>query len=304
MGTSKSERRFHASGKSLNERQCFDLGTKRLSRDRMEYLMFLCKVYNMAESQMVGSSLADKIEEQTAMKVGIKMFKQVGMNSATSKSLMRVVLLNALSLSVAMDSNSMRSSDSSSSFFEVRELYKLLVACACTFALMLVGFLWVTIRHGSQLQERLHHLQVDCNLRKVLETLQGYMKKNENEGAEEERRTENPLVNADETSSEEPERERDRYARYQQSSLEEVSDDEYWRFIHHGKPEDDEEASAHRAYSDAHMESMMRETNDVLNARIRRLKAEYERAGVENDHMAMEAIDLQILETQHLLYNI
>ena len=130
------------------------------------------------------------------------------------------------------------------------------------------------------------------------------MKKNESEGAEEERRTEDPLVNADETSSEEPERERDRYARYQQSSLEEVSDDEYWRFIHHGKPEDDEEASAHRAYSDAHMESMMRETNDVLNARIRRLKAEYERAGVQNNHMAMEAIDLQILEAQHLLYNI
>ena len=85
----------------------------------MEYLMFLCKVYNMAESQMVGSSLADKIEEQNAMRVGIKMFKQVGMSSDTSKSLMRVVLLNALSLGVAMDSKTMGSSSLPSNGFEV-----------------------------------------------------------------------------------------------------------------------------------------------------------------------------------------
>ena len=59
----------------------------------------------MAESQMVGSRLAERLDEQNAMKVGIKMFKQVGMSSSTSTSLMLVVLLNALSLGVAMGSS-------------------------------------------------------------------------------------------------------------------------------------------------------------------------------------------------------
>ena len=268
----------------------------------MEYLMFLCKVYNMAESQMVGSSLADKIEEQNAMRVGIKMFKQVGMSSATSKSLMRVVLLSALSLGVAMDFKTMGSSSLPSNGFEGHELYKLLVACACTFVCMLLGFLWVTAHHGSQLQQRLHRLRVDFNLRKVLEILKNACRKNSCEGGEEEQKTEDPVVNPDEgESSDELECERDRYAMYQQSRLEKVSDDEFWRYIHHGKPDGDEGASAHRTYSNAHMESVMRETNDLLNARIRRLRREYENAELVN---AMESITDQIHEAAHLRYNI
>ena len=282
-----------------------DLGTKRLSRDRMEYLMFLCKVYNMAESQMVGSSLADKIEEQNAMRVGIKMFKQVGMSSATSKSLMRVVLLNALRLGVAMDPKTMGSSSLPSNGFEVHELYKLLVACACTFLLMLLGLLWVTVHHGSQLQQRLHRLRVDFNLKKVLHILKNGRRKSNGEGGEEEQRAEDPVVNPDKCEpSDEPECERDRYARYQQSSLEEISDDEFWRYIHHGRPDDDEDASAHRTYSDAHMESVMRETNGVLNARIRRLRGEYENAELLTDVMAMDSISDQIHEAAHLRCNI
>ena len=189
--------------------------------------------------------------------------------------------------------------------FEGHELYKLLVACACTFVCMLLGFLWVTAHHGSQLQQRLHRLRVDFNLRKVLEILKNACRKNSCEGGEEEQKTEDPVVNPDEgESSDEPECERDRYARYQQSSLEEVSDDEFWRYIHHGKPDDDEDASAHRTYSDAHMESVMRETNDLLNARIRRLRGEYENSELVNDMMAMESITDQIDEAAHLRYNI
>ena len=293
---------FMQVGKVSTKDNVSDLGTKRLSRDRMEYLMFLCKVYNMAESQMVGSSLADKIEEQNAMRVGIKMFKQVGMSSATSKSLMHVVLLNALSLGVAMDSKTMGFSCLPSNGFEVHELYKLLVACACTFVCMLLGFLWVTAYHGSQLQQRLHRLRVDFNLRKVLEILKIAWRKNSCEGGEEEQKTEDPVVNPDEgESSDELECERDRYAMYQQSRLEKVSDDEFWRYIHHGKPDGDEGASAHRTYSNAHMESVMRETNDLLNARIRRLRREYENAELVN---AMESITDQIHEAAHLRYNI
>eukprot|EP00435_Cladocopium_sp_Y103_P033420 s995_g8.t1 len=201
-------------GKVATKDNVSDLGTKRLSRDRMEYFMFLCKVYNMAESQMVGRSLAERLDEQKAMKVEIKMFKQVGMN--------------ALNLGAAMDSKAMVAIAPKSSF-QMHELYKLLIACSCTFVLMLLGFLWLTAYHGSLLQQRLHRLRVDANLRKVLELLRGAMGHSNCEGAEEERMTEDPVVNPaadDDESSVELECEGDRYARYQNSSLQEVSDDE------------------------------------------------------------------------------
>ena len=59
------------------EQNVSDRGTKRLTRDRMEYLMYPCKVYNMAESQFVGSSFPEKMEKQV-LRVGTKSFKQMG----------------------------------------------------------------------------------------------------------------------------------------------------------------------------------------------------------------------------------
>eukprot|EP00435_Cladocopium_sp_Y103_P029261 s2759_g7.t1 len=273
----------------------------------MEYLMFLCKVCNMEESQLVGSSLAEKVEEQQAMRVRVKMFKQVGMSSSTAKSLMRVVLLNALSICVAMDSNM---NDSKMVCFEhaipyeMAGVFKLTLAFALTFFFMMMRFLCLTANHGAELQQRLRKFQIDCNLKKALEILRGAMGNRAFEIAEEESKTEDPVVSP--SSSVEMETERDRCARYQQSSLEEVSDDEYWswRFIHHGRPDDDEEPVAHRSYTDSQLESLMRETNDLLNSRIRRPQGELEQAALVNDQMAMDAVDAQVLEAQHLLYNI
>ena len=61
-----------------------------------------------------------------------------------------------------------------------------------------------------------------------------------------------------------------------------VSDYEYWRHLRHGRPDDYDSRSSHRSYSDAHLHSM-RETNEILNGRIRRLQGELERAAVMND---------------------
>ena len=36
-----------------------DLGTKRLTRDRVLYLMYLCKVYDMSTSAYVGTDVYD-----------------------------------------------------------------------------------------------------------------------------------------------------------------------------------------------------------------------------------------------------
>jgi hypothetical protein len=38
-----------------------DLGTKRLNRDRMRYLMNLCKVYDLSQSTYVGQETVDKV---------------------------------------------------------------------------------------------------------------------------------------------------------------------------------------------------------------------------------------------------
>jgi hypothetical protein len=48
----------------------------------------------------------------------------------------------------------------------------------------------------------------------------------------------------------------------------------------------------------------MRDTNDILNARIRRLQSELERAPVMNDQMETDAIEAQIDEAQNLPYSL
>jgi hypothetical protein len=98
----------------------------------------------------------------------------------------------------------------------------------------------------------------------------------------------------------EPERERDSYERYFRSSTDEVSDYEYWRHLRHGRPDDYDSRSSHRSYSDAHLHSM-RETNEILNGRIRRLQGELERAAVMNDLLEMESIEAQTDEAQNLV---
>ena len=78
-----------------------DLGTKRLNRDRMLYLMFLCKVYDLSTSQYVGSEVNDRLEQETVTRKGIKLFTLAGMNNHDAKALMRVMLISALSLTPA-----------------------------------------------------------------------------------------------------------------------------------------------------------------------------------------------------------
>eukprot|EP00435_Cladocopium_sp_Y103_P045787 s718_g13.t1 len=75
-----------------------DLGTKRLNRDHMRYLMFLCKIYNLSESAYVVHEVAEKIHQSDAMSEGIKMLKRNGTKSSSAKSIMRVLLLGALGL--------------------------------------------------------------------------------------------------------------------------------------------------------------------------------------------------------------
>ena len=79
--------------------------------------------------------------------------------------------------------------------------------------------------------------------------------------------------------------------------MDEVSDDELWRHLHHGRPgEDDGSPRAHRTDTDAQLQSMMRDTNDILRARILSLPHDLEAAAVLNDVPvpATDAMESQI----------
>ena len=67
-------------------------------------------------------------------------------------------------------------------------------------------------------------------------------------------------------------------------------------------PTVDEHPRHHREYMDQSLNMMMRETNDLLRNRIRRLQRDLEAASLVNDQPGMDAIQMQILEAQNLMY--
>ena len=175
----KVEENFMTVGKVSTKENVSGLGTKRLTRDKMNYLMYLCKIYNTADSQFVGSSFAEKVEEGKVLRMGIKSFRQMGLNTSSSKSLMRVLLINALSSTMAMDpmdafapsslSASASPMSSSSSGF-----YSVVFGFIITFLCLLAGFIWVTAHFGAELQNRLQQMRVKSVLPNVLALLRGY----------------------------------------------------------------------------------------------------------------------------------
>ena len=55
-----------------------DIGTKRLTRERMLYLMYLCKIYDLSSSSFVGSDAAETVKQKEVMKQGAKVFTKHG----------------------------------------------------------------------------------------------------------------------------------------------------------------------------------------------------------------------------------
>ena len=61
----KVREKFLSIGPVSTKQNPSDLGTQRSNRDRMLYLMSLCKVYDLSTSQYVGSEVNDKLEQET-----------------------------------------------------------------------------------------------------------------------------------------------------------------------------------------------------------------------------------------------
>ena len=92
--------------------------------------------------------------------------------------------------------------------------------------------------------------------------------------------------------------------RYSQSTMDEVSDPGLWQLWHHGTPSATDEPAEHRRYADGHIEQMMKDTNDILCRRLRRLEAEYDAASEANDIDLMDQLNSQITERSGLMYNL
>ena len=82
--------------------------------------------------------------------------------------------------------------------------------------------------------------------------------------------------------------------------MSEDSEPDLWQLWHHGVPSVSDPPNDHRRYADDHMHQIMRETNELLERRRRRLESDYDAAYLK----AMEHIDSQINECVGLSYNL
>ena len=178
----------------------------------------------------------------------------------------------------------------------------MLMAFIFTIFCLFIGFALVTARFGAQLQERLKVLNMDLTLRKVLAMLKGH---GSGQAHDEIAAEKVPTTDAfDESDEDHVETHQEKLERYQNSSIEECSDDEFWRLVHHGAPTADDPASSHHQNTDVHLENIMRETNRILDGRTQRLRQEYEAAGARSDQLSMDAIESDMDDCTHVRYSI
>ena len=163
-------------------------------------------------------------------------------------------------------------------------------AVIITILCITLGYTAVLRRELPELREEKTQFEWNGTLTKVLKLLKGAKDGNKQkgaikanvEGAEKEKGTD------DESVGETPQ---ERFERYSQSTMDEVSDPRLWQLWHHGTPSTTDEPSAHRQYADGHIEQMMKDTNDILRRRLRRLEAEYDAASDANDINLIHQLD-------------
>ena len=93
--------------------------------------------------------------------------------------------------------------------------------------------------------------------------------------------------------------------RYLDSEMCEVSDDEYWRHIHYGPPWTDKHDGAEEGSQSSLTTDPVVSISHlyaVLQARVERLEADWERAQVHNDSLMMAQIEGQIREAHGMMY--
>eukprot|EP00435_Cladocopium_sp_Y103_P041273 s2275_g11.t1 len=276
-----------------------DLGTKRMSRDRMLYLMFLCKAYDLSTSEYVGSEVAEKTKQEKMTRKGIKLLTFAGMGSHEAKAIMRVMLRSALSLTPVA-----ASPDSAFEAMEGLSYTSMAVVFLVTGLCIAFGYIAVLRFQLKELQGEKSQNRWNDTLMKVMDLLKSYKKKKpEDEQADpctaENAEEESPLT--DDESEESPGH---RSERYRNSSLDEVSDPELWQLYNHGVPAPPDPPTDHRDYADRYIEQIQEETKAVLRRRIRRLEREYQGACDANHIDAMDHLSGLIDECNGLMHSL
>ena len=162
----KVQEKFLSVGPVSTKQNPSDLGTKRLNRDRMLYLMFLCRVYDLRTSQYMGSEVNDRMEQEIVTRKGIKLFTLAGLNSHDALALLRVMLVSAFSLNpVSAMTPDLMVVDSSSyfSFF-----FAVIVTILC----ISLGYLAVLRREIQELRGERSQRRWHDTLTNVLNLLQ------------------------------------------------------------------------------------------------------------------------------------
>ena len=256
-----------------------DIGTKRLTRERMLYLLFLCKVYDLSSSSFVGSDAAENVKQQEVMKQGVKLFSQHGSSSHDAKCVMRILLLNALSLPSASMAMEIPTSTSTSPTALSPWIWQLLCMVLMTALCLTLGWVCHLQWKIDALQGRCSKLSLDTKLYKVLDLLKSYKENmlGKHECGDEEIKENDPVVENPDSPH---------VARPLISGDDDASDP-IEMTLPHGL--------------DAQTIRMMQETNAVLQARYERLEREYEEAEIVQDEDAMYQLQNQMDEVTHLM---
>ena len=261
-----------------------------MSKDRMRYLMNLCRVFDLSQSEYVGQDAVENVHQSEAMSEGVKLLRSNdnGMKSNSAKSVMRVLLLGALGLPVdAMEASSTANGYGIFSFATIG-IY-ITVMCLVAGLSFFLGTQYDVMKGEYQ------KIMANKNFKMVLKLL------NRAKAACSGRQ-----VESDDESEEVPsETSSDKGVRYMNSEMCEVSEPELWMENHHGNDDESPDTpEKERSPEERRFLETMRSTNELLSTRESRLQADYNEAELCNDLDAMERIDLLISETRGLRYNV
>ena len=127
----------------------------------------MCKMFDLSSSSFVGSDAADNVKQQEAMQQGVKLFTHHGCSSHDAKRVMRVLLLNALSLpsaSMAMELPQFSISTSTSSTALSPLIWQLLCMVLMTALCIALGWIFYLKWQINALQGKCTKLSIDTKL--------------------------------------------------------------------------------------------------------------------------------------------
>jgi len=231
--------------------------------------MFLLGVYDQTVSHCVGSETYERLTSQSFVADSIKQLRSTGPSTGASKTLLKVLLVSALSpMADAWGAHS--TSMPPLAMF----LFTLLVVAFST-------ILWLALR--------VYSLEGTLRMNRTLVDVLGVLQKNlKSPGAEVKGEDGESEIEDDDEFDETP---RTRHRRYMDAEdMSHVSDPDEWCRLHYGVDEDS-----------PRFQQQLDDMHAAHRARLHRLEAEWDEAELANDLDAKHSLEMQIIEVNALL---